>query len=118
MKWPWPGDDDFTSASEEGQNAKAVKTKVLSREVEGLRYVVHFSSNKREKFAVLVGLRDEDMGIYDYHLQYSSERLMRYLEKNVEVKSHESPEMFSTSVNTGEIWKRSGLEHKEPKNTW
>ena len=42
---------------------------------------------------------------------------IRYLGRNAAGKSHGSPKMFSTSVMSGEIRRRSGMKQKERKNT-
>ena len=42
---------------------------------------------------------------------------VRYLGRNVAGKSRGSPKMFSTSVMTGEILRRSSMKQKEQKNT-
>ena len=73
-----------------------------------------------EKFAPLIGLRDEDRSINTMITTYNTavtDAPVRCLGRNVAGKSRGSPNMFSTSVMRGEILRRSGMKQKEQKNT-
>ena len=54
------------------------------------------------KFALPMGLSDEDMGI-DTMITAVTDAASEIFGKNVTGKSHGSPKMFSTSVMRGEI---------------
>ena len=74
-KWPWTGDDDLSSLSEEGEKARPAKTKVWSWEAEGPKWGLHFSSNDRWEVRTTHCTEWWGHGhrYHDYHQQYCSD---------------------------------------------